>query len=153
MTTIAQTVAGTVLKISAALPATYDAAGFAALSYTTVSETTDLGSVGKVYDLVDHRPTNDRKKYKFKGGYDNGSMQLKLARATLATGFTDAGQTILQAASNSDADYSFKMTFQDNSDFYFTAKVMEFQTEIGSLNNILGLSAKLELTSDIIETA
>lgn len=150
MTTIAQTVAGTVLKISASLPATYDAAGFAALSYTTIAEVTDLGSLGKVYDLVDHRPVNDRKKYKFRGGYDNGSMQLKLARATLAA--TDAGQTILQAASNSDADYSFKITFQDNSDMYFTAKTMEYMTEIGSLNNILGLSTKLEITSDIVET-
>lgn len=77
-------------------------------------------------------------------------MQLKMARATLAA--TDAGQTILQAASNSDADYSFKITFQDNSDMYFTAKAMEFMTEVGSLNNILGLSVKLEITSDISES-
>lgn len=67
MTTLAQTVAGTTLKISAALPATYDSSGFSALSYTTVAEVTDMGSLGKVYDLVDHRPVNDRKKYKFKG--------------------------------------------------------------------------------------
>lgn len=150
MTTIAQTIAGSTLKISAALPATYDSTGFTALSYTTVAEVVDYGSVGKAYDMVEHRPVNDRKKYKLKGGYDNGSMQLKLARSTATT--TDAGQTILKAAADSDADYSFKITFQDNSDFYFTAKAMDFVTNMGTINSILGLSVKLELNSDIIET-
>lgn len=151
MTTIAQTIAGATLKISASLPATYNAAGFEALSFTTIAEVTDFGSVGKVYDMVEHRPVNDRKKYKLKGGYDNGSMQLKLARMTAVT--TDAGQVILQAASNSDADYSFAIFFQDGSNFYMTAKAMDFQTDMGSINSILGLSVKLELQSDITETA
>lgn len=103
-----------------------------------------------MYDLVEHRPVNDRKKYKMKGGYDSGSMQLKLARMTALT--TDAGQVILQTASNSDADYSFVITFQDQSNFYFTAKAMDFQTDMGTINSILGLSVKLELVSDIVET-
>lgn len=111
---------------------------------------TDYGSVGKVFDMVEHRPVNDRKKYKLKGGYDNGSMQLKLARMTATT--TDAGQVILQAASNSDADYSFRIIFQDNTDFFFTAKAMDFVTDMGTINSILGLSVKLELQSDIVET-
>ncbi len=46
MTTKAQTVAGTTIGISASLPATYDSTGFAALSYTTIGEVTDIGSLG-----------------------------------------------------------------------------------------------------------
>ncbi len=151
MTTIAQTLAGSTLKISASLPATYDAAGFGALSYTTVAEITDLGSgLGKKYDLVTHSPVGDRKKYKFRGGYDNGTLAVKMASATSTA--TDAGQTLLIAASNSDADYSFKITVQDGSDYFFTAKTMNFTTDFGTLNNILMAAAELQVNSDIVQT-
>lgn len=150
MPTIAQTIAGASLKISATLPVTEDAAGFAVPVYTTIGEVTEMSSVGKAFDSVEHRPIGDRKKYVLKGGYSNGEMQLKMARMTAVT--SDAGQVILKAASDSDANYSFKVTFQDGSDFYFVAKAMDFVTDLGSLNSILGLSVKLTLQSDIVET-
>lgn len=150
MTTIAQSVAGTTLRISASLPATYDSAGFSALSYTLVSEITDMGDLGKEYTLITHNPVNDRKTYKFKGSYNNGSLALKLARATLVT--TDAGQTIMIASAASDASYSYKITFQDGGDLYFTGKTLSFKTMIGSVNNILQAEAKIEVDSDITET-
>lgn len=147
MTTLAQTVAGSSLKISAALPATYDAAGFAALSYTPVAEVTDIGSLGKEYTLVTHNPVGDRNTYKFKGSYNQGALALKLAKA-----IADAGQTLLLAASNSDASYSFLITLQDGKKMYFTGKTMSFMTNIGTVNNILGADVKVEIDSDIIET-
>lgn len=152
MTTIAQTVAGSTLRISASLPATYDSTGFSALSYTLIAEITDLGSgLGKKYDLVEHRPVNDRKKYKFKGGYDNGTLSIKMASSTANA--SDAGQTLLKAAAASDASYSFKLTVQDGADYYFTAKTMSALTDYGTINNILMLNAELQIDSDIVETA
>lgn len=147
MTTLAITVAGSTLSISASLPATYDAAGFAALSYTAVAEVTDIGELGKDFTLVTHNPLADRKTYKFKGSYNSGSLQIQLAKA-----LSDTGQTILLAASNSDNDYSFHILLQDSSDMYFTGKVMSLMTKIGSVNNILAATAKVEIVSDIIET-
>ena len=151
MTTKAQSSAGTVLSISAAAPATYDAAGFAAVSYTAVAEVTDMGSFGKVFSLIAHNPVGDRKKYKLKGDYDNGKLALKLAKTTLAN--ADAGQTMLLAASNSDADYTFSFRFQDGSHAYMTGKVMSFTTMISTVNTILGADVQVEVTSDIVETA
>ena len=150
MTTKAQTVAGTTISISASLPATYDSTGFAALSYTALGEVTDIGSLGKDYTLVTHNPVGDRKTYKFKGSYNNGSLSLKLAKTTLAS--TDAGQTLATTASGSDASYSFKITLQDASDMFFTGKVMSFMTSIGGVNSILGADIKVEIDSDIVET-
>ena len=66
---------------------------------------------------------------------------------------TDAGQTLLIAAADSDADYSFRITIQDGSDYFFAAKVMDYTTDYGSLNNILMANASLEVTSDIVRTA
>lgn len=152
MSTISQTLAGSVMKISASLPATYDYTGFSALSYTTIAEITDMGTgLGKKYDLVTHQPVADRKKYKFRGGYDNGQLQVKLGRATATT--TDAGQTLLIAASNSDADYSFEIVVQDGTKFYFTAKTMSFTMGMGTLNNILMGDVDLQVNSDIVEHA
>lgn len=150
MTTKAQTVAGTTIGISASLPATYDSTGFAALSYTAIGEVTDIGTFGRDYTLVTHNSIADRKTYKFKGSYNNGSLALKLAKATLAS--TDAGQTLANTASGSDASYSFKITAQDASDAYFTGKIMSFMTNTGSVNSILGAEIKIEIDSDIVET-
>lgn len=148
MPTLAQTVAGSTLKISAAKPATYNQAGFAALSYTNVAEVTDIGSLGKEYTLVSHNPVGDRKTYKFKGSYNNGALALKLAKA-----ISDAGQAMLLAASDSDASYSFCITLQDGRKMYFTGMTMSFVTNIGTVNNILGADVKVEIDSDIIEAA
>lgn len=148
MTTLAQSVAGSTFKISATLPATYDAAGFGAVSYTAVAEITDMGSLGKDYTKITHNPVGDRKTYKFKGSYDSGNITLKLAKA-----LADAGQALMLTASNSDADYSFQITLQDGRDMYFAGKVFSFVTNIGSVNQILGADVKVEITSDIVETA
>ena len=67
MTSKAITVAGTVVSISAGLPATYDSTGFTALTFTAIGEITDVGTFGKDYTLVSHNPVGDRKTYKFKG--------------------------------------------------------------------------------------
>lgn len=106
--------------------------------------------LGRKYTLVTHSPVNDRQKYKFKGDYDNGTLSLKMAKATLVA--TDAGQTLLQAAAASDASYSFNIHFQDGSDMYFTAKCMGFMTDMGTINNILSAGAELQIDSVIVET-
>ena len=55
MASKAQTLAGSKVYISASLPATYDSAGFTALTYTEIGEISDIGTVGKEYTLVTHK--------------------------------------------------------------------------------------------------
>lgn len=153
MATSAQTVAGSVLSVSAALPATYDAAGFAALTYSAVGEVTDIGTFGKDFTLVTHNPIGDRKTYKFRGSYNNGTLDLKLAKITVLN--TDAGQAALTTALNDplDKSVSLRITVQDGSKQYFTGKVMSFTTSIGSVNSILAGECKIEIDSDVVETS
>lgn len=153
MTSKAQTVAGSVLAVAAALPATYDVTGFSALSYTAVAEVTDMGTIGKTFTLVKHNPVGDRKTYKYRGSYDSGKVSLKLAKTTLAN--TDAGQLILTAALNDtlDRSISFRITYQDLSRAYFTAKVMDFTSTVGTVDTILAGVCDCELDSDVVESA
>lgn len=153
MATQAQIVAGSILSVASALPATYDAAGFAALTYSAVAEVTDIGTFGKDFTLVTHNPIGDRKTYKFRGSYNNGTLDLKLAKITVLN--TDAGQAALTTALNDplDKSVSFRIALQDGSKQYFTGKVMSFTTSIGSVDSILAGECKVEIDSDVVETS
>jgi hypothetical protein len=140
------TSAGTTVSVSASAPATYDAAGFAALTYTQIGEITDAGTYGRKYSLVTHNPLDSRQTIKRKGSFNDGTMQLKLARVP-----SDAGQTILVAARDDDDSYSFKIVLQDGTINYFTAQVMSYDTMVGSVNQITGSQVDLELDNAVVE--
>lgn len=140
------TSAGSTLAIATGTPATYDAAGFTALTYVLVGEVVDIGELGREYATVNHSPVGSRLVKKFKGSYHNGSMQIKMARDT-----SNAGQTAMRAALLSDADYSFKITLQDLSKIHFTGKVSSFKVQVGTVDQITGSSAAIEIIGDIVE--
>jgi hypothetical protein len=144
----AQSSAGTTISLSAALPATYNAAGFAALTFTALGEVTNIGEFGKVYTLITHNPLATRKTKKLKGSYNNGSATL-----ALAIDRDDAGQILANTASDSDAAYSVKVVYQDGAIDYFTALVMSFTTNIAGVDDILSGSINIELDDDIVPVA
>jgi hypothetical protein len=140
-----QTSAGTTIALSATAPATYDEAGFAALTFTTIGEVIDLGSFGKVFNLVTYNPLGDRKTRKFKGSYNNGSISI-----TLAQDDADAGQILAIAAADSDDNYSFEVTLQNGDIRYFVAKTMSYTTDVGTVDDITGATLQIELDDDVI---
>ena len=85
-----QTNAGTTLGISIGQPATYDAAGFGALTFSAVAEVVSIGEHGGTTALVTHSPLDTRRVAKFKGSINNGSMPV-----ALGLDLSDAGQLIL----------------------------------------------------------
>jgi hypothetical protein len=140
------TSAGSTLSIATGVPATYDAAGFAAKTFVVVGEITDLGELGKEYATVTHSPVGSRAVQKFKGSYNNGSMQIQMARDT-----SNAGQVAMKDALNSDADYSFKVALQDLSKIYFVGKVTTFKVAVGSVDQITGSNCTIEISGEIVE--
>jgi len=158
MTTAAFTAAGTTLGVSATAPGTFDASGYEALTLVDIGEITDYGSLGRVYNEITHNPVADRATYKFKGSYNEGTMSLTLAKAA-----TDAGQIVLDAALDSDADYYFGVELNDNpaagtttntnTILYFPAKVMSAPNAIGSVDSIVGRTTDLSISGSIVEVA
>lgn len=142
------TSAGTTLGVSASLPATYDAAGFALLVFTLVGEITDMGEYGRQYNLVTHNPLGDRRTVKRKGSYNDGALSLQLARVS-----DDAGQVILINALDVDTSISCEVTLQDGTTQYMTAQVMSYTTGVGSVDQITNAACNLEIDNDIIEVA
>lgn len=142
----AMTSAGTTIEISAALPATYDQTAFTALAYTEIGEVSDLGEFGREYNIVKFNPLKDRRTVKRKGSFDDGTVQVQLAKAA-----TDAGQILLKSAVNSDASHSVKIVLQDGTTFYFTAQVSSSTVNVGNVDQITSSTFKLEIDNDIIE--
>lgn len=140
------TSAGTKISISAALPATYDATGFGALTWTEIGEVSDLGEFGRQYNMVTFNPLGSRKTVKRKGSYNDGTITAQMARVP-----SDAGQTILTEALDSDNSYSVKVVLQNGTTFYFTAQIASYTTNVGSVDQITSASVSIEIDDDIIE--
>jgi hypothetical protein len=141
-TTSVFTVAGTTIGISASAPATYDAAGYAALTYTNIGNIEDGGSHGRTYAEVTFNPIDSRGTQKFKGSYNEGNK-------TLSVGLNsdDAGMILLKAALLLDSDSSFKVTYQNGDVDYFRAKVMSVSKATAGVDSIVMASIELAITT------
>lgn len=136
------TSAGTTLGLSAAAPATYNAAGYEALTFTTVGEVSDLGEIpSRVYELVNWNAIAERGTRKSKGGYNLGSQTI-----TVGIDPDDAGQTLLDTATNSDTVYSVKIAHPQLGTIYARALVMGGPKSYGDVNSVATRQITLEYT-------
>lgn len=143
MSSVVETVAGTTLGIVAGNPATFNAAGYDALTFALIGEITDAGSQGRKYNEVTHNPIGTRGTQKFKGSFNEGTQTLQLALSP-----ADAGQIALNAALVSDAPYSFKLTYQSGDIRYFQALVMSFEESVSGVDNVRSATVELSLTTN-----
>lgn len=137
-----RTSAGSTLQITASAPATFNAAGYAALVFSAIGEITDFGEFGREYNLVTHNPVGSRGTVKLKGSFNEGQMNLQLGLDN-----DDAGQILAQTAVDDDANYSFKLTLQNGDIYYFQAQVMSFKVVVGNVDAVTSANIMLELTT------
>jgi len=138
--TSVSTSAGTIISIVKTAPATFDAAGYAALTFVEIGEVTDIPDFGREFELITHKPLASRGTVKKKGNFNEGSIDLKLGLNT-----DDAGTVLLKAAAESDDDYSFKVDHPTGDVYYFRACAMSFKVSTGSSSSIITATCKLEL--------
>lgn len=136
------TSAGTTLAIASAAPGTYNEAGYEALSFTEIGEVSDLGDIpSRVYDIVNWRNIANRGDSKAKGGYTLGSQTI-----TVGIDPDDAGQAMLDTATEADTAYSIKISNPNLGDIYARALVMGGPRNYGDANTIATRQVTLEYT-------
>lgn len=135
-----QTASGAALLISATLPATYNEAGYGALTGVTVGEVTNIGEFGKEWALVTHEPLADRGVKKAKGNFNNGTLN-----PTVALDPEDAGQVLMQAAHESDDAVALCVRLKDGTEYWFTGLVMNFRPNVGSANDVVSAACTIEI--------
>ena len=146
----AQTLVDSVIAISASLPTTFHSdgtTGYPSLTFTTVGQVTDWAAGGQTYNIVTSNPINQRSTDKYKGTYNNDADSITVNRDD-----DDAGQVIVLAGLSADADYSFKVTYQDATDDYFTGKIVSFNTVAGGADSLVQRTIQVERTRPTVTT-
>ena len=140
--TVIESLAGATLAISAGLPATYDAAGYGstAITYTAIGEVESFGDHGVTAAVTEFTPIDTAVVAKVKGAKNYGSKAV-----TLGSLPSNAGQDILETASESQAHYSIKITYPDTSIHYMDVLVSKFTQLGGSVNDVHKISAELTI--------
>lgn len=138
--TVVATSSGTTLAISASLPATYDAGGYAAttITYTLVGEIENFGNHGVNAAVTEFTPVASAVVAKMKGSKNYGTLALSVGSIP-----SNAGQVIVKAASESNNHYSVKMTYPDNEIHYLDVIVSKFEYQDGSVDDPMKLSVDL----------
>jgi len=112
---------GATIGISATLPATYNASGYAAVTFTNIGEVVDIGGeLGKVFNEIAHQTLQRAYPQKLKGSYNISNMTITIGKIV-----TDGGQVLLQTALNSSASFSFIITLPSGNTGSLTGKVMK----------------------------
>ena len=140
-----QTAAGASLAVSSGSISAYTSSGYGALSYVTVGETSQLGEVGREYQLVTFDALANRATRKKKGNYNQGTIS-----PSLALDPEDAGQVIMETASQSDSSYPMKMTLQDGTIYYFMGLVMSFRPSVQDANSIVMATCTIEVDENAV---
>lgn len=136
------TVAGTLIGISASTPATFNVAGYAALTFTNIGNIEDGGEHGRVYNEVTFNPIDTRGTRKYKGSFNEGNKSLSIGYDS-----DDAGMALLKTALASDSDYSFEVTYPDGDIDYFQAKVMSVTKATAGVDSIRMATVELSITT------
>lgn len=135
---------GSKLYVSSTLPAAETKAGYTALTWVLVGDTTDIGEYGAEYATLEHTPIDSGVTQKIKGNVSYGSLAVKMGSVP-----ADAGQVILLAASTSTNDYAFKIEKMDGDIDAFMGKVSSFKPTVQG-NTILSKAVNVEINSTII---
>lgn len=143
------TAAGTELAMTAGIPATQDAAGYAALTYTVIGDVEKIGAIGAVTNMVPFQPLKGPQK-KFKGSTNYGSLA-----PTVAHDDSDAGQTLLRTASDPDniALYAFRVTYPTGAKRYFQGRVFGYPETVDGADTVLTANPTVEIDTKIVKVA
>lgn len=131
--TTVQSMSGATLAISAALPATYDAAGYGATTmvYTLIGSIENYGNHGVSANIGTFTDVATATVTKVKGAKDYGTMSLSLGSIP-----SDAGQALLDTAAESTNRYSVKMTYPSGAIHYMDVLIAKAEFNDGQVNDI-----------------
>jgi hypothetical protein len=143
------TFAGATIGVAASEPATHDAVGFAALTYTDVGEVISVGSRGRTYTDVSYKTLAERGTLHRKGSYDEPETTFEIGADR-----TDAGQLIMKTGSANDSNHSFKIVYSNGEVDYFMGLIFSFVTNGGDADTMRMLTANVRIDrAGVVEVA
>lgn len=144
--TVVQSLAGATISISATLPDTYDATGYAStdIVWTTVGEIENFGEHGGTKTITEFTPVATATVAKVGGSKNYGTMALTIGNLA-----GDAGQALLRTAFEAtNTHYSIKIEYSDagattNEKHYLDVIVAKCSNADGAVNDVRKLMVDL----------
>lgn len=124
--------AGTCISVSAAKPATFDSAGYTALSFTSVGELESIGDITRRKAAINFANLCTGKTTVLKGGEEGISVTIGVALDR-----DDAGQVLMTAGYAATTPYSFKILESNGDIVFFQAYVMEDSIRYGGITDVV----------------
>jgi len=140
------TIAGMTLGVTPTLPTSLAPIDFASLTFNNIGYMSELGEYGVEYNVIKFKPIATRKTIKVKSFFDYGTNTIELAFDP-----QDGGVAILREALNSNNEYSFRISYNDDVVEYFLAKVTKIKRSSGSITSMRMLSIDLNIT-ELLDT-
>lgn len=141
-TSLAMTSATTQVAIAVGqTPATYDAAGFAALTWTTLPDITNIGELGGTTTVVNHIPVDTATVVKRAGSVNYGTLQLTGARTTSAA--LDGVRTCFNSRLSTPVRIIYPAALGQRD--YSSGIITSIKTNVGTADQILGFVCSMEL--------
>lgn len=139
--TTVESLTGAIFAISAALPATYDAAGYGATTmvYTTIGSVESISNYGSKRAVTTFVPVNGPVQ-KVKGTPDYGVLTMTYGDVPL-----DAGQVIIKASEASANHYSLKATYPDGEIHYLDVLCSSYEYEAAKAGDVKKVMATLNI--------
>jgi hypothetical protein len=129
-------------------PATVDAAGFAAKTYTEVKGVTTIPTFGATTEVVPINPLADGFTSKSKGFTNYGSQSFE-------AGFIegDAGQALVEQGAdgvNKFSNHSMKIEYSNGAVRYYVCQIFGYNETVGAANSTIMLGFNVEINSPIV---
>lgn len=135
---------GATLGISVATPATVDAAGFGALTYTAVGKVISIGETGDESEDISI-PLLSGRTLHVNGAKDGGSRDFAYQYEV-----ADAGQVLIRANTNNNVDVSVKITDPDGKIEYFYGRLANVKRTERTSSAYKGEKGQIRVNSDVI---
>jgi hypothetical protein len=134
----------------------WDASDFSGQSWTEIDGWETMGSFGDAAEIITTQLIGRQRDLKMKGTRNAGTMENNFA---IIRG--DTGQAALRTAEASDANYAFRIQFDDTpagsaptpTTVYFIGLVMSASETGGGANTVQMLSSTIEINGNIVIVA
>lgn len=134
-------------------PATFDQAGFEALTFENIGQVSNIPAFGPTVQVVESNPLATGITEKFVGFVNYGSVALEADYDD-----EDAGQSLVTSAVDTgDAsfgqDFSFELTYSTGAKRYWVGKFFSATENPGSANSMVSTSMNVEINSPVLKVA
>ena len=134
-------------------PATFDAAGFEALTFENIGQVTNVPTFGPTIQVVESNPLATGITEKFVGFVNYGSVALEADYDDEDTGQALATSAVDTNDASFGENFSFELTYSTGAKRYWVGKFFSATENPGSANSMVSTSMNVEINTPVLKVA